>query len=166
MDNVGDGSVWGVELDVAAPLAVIGLPNTGVFANYSWLDSEIEDFIGKRRFNNQPRYVYNVGFIQDLPDLAVSFGASYRKQGNAFSRVLGEEVRTTYDADLEVFIEKRFGDSFAVRLSGANLLDAKKRERFGKFDNEADQVDRDFDEYEIESEWAGPRYQLVMRWSF
>ena len=33
-------------------------------------------------------------------------------------------------------------------------------------DNQADQVDRDFDEYEIESEWAGPRYQLVMRWSF
>ncbi len=36
----------------------------------------------------------------------------------------GEEVLTTYDADLEVFVEKRFGDSFSVRLSGANLLDA------------------------------------------
>lgn len=166
MDNVGDGEVWGVELDLATPLTAIGLPNTGVFANYSWLDSEIEDFIGKRRFNNQARYVYNVGFIQDLPDLAASFGASYRKQGDAFSRVLGEEVLTTYDADLEVFIEKRFGDSFSVRLSGANLLDAKKREYFSKFDNEADQVDRDFDEYEEEAEWAGPRYQLVMRWSF
>ena len=83
MDNVGDGEVWGVELDLATPLTAIGLPNTGVFANYSWLDSEIEDFIGKRRFNNQARYVYNVGFIQDLPDLAASFGASYRKQGDA-----------------------------------------------------------------------------------
>ncbi|WP_372014603.1 TonB-dependent receptor plug domain-containing protein [Pseudoxanthomonas sp. 10H] len=166
MDNVGDGEVWGVELDLATPLTAIGLPNTGVFANYSWLDSEIEDFIGKRRFNNQARYVYNVGFIQDLPDLAASFGASYRKQGDAFSRVLGEEVLTTYDGDLEVFAEKRFGDSFSVRLSGTNLLDAKKREYFSKFDNEADQVDRDFDEYEREAEWAGPRYQLVMRWSF
>lgn len=166
MDNVGDGEVWGVELDLATPLTAIGLPNTGVFANYSWLDSEIEDFIGKRRFNNQARYVYNVGFIQNLPDLAASFGASYRKQGDAFSRVLGEEVLTTYDADLEVFIEKRFGDSFSVRLSGANLLDAKKREYFSKFDNAADQMDRDFDEYEEEAEWAGPRYQLVMRWSF
>jgi outer membrane receptor protein involved in Fe transport len=166
MDNVGDGKVWGVELDVAAPLTALGLPDTGVFANYSWLDSEIEDFIGKRRFNNQAEYVYNVGFIQDLPDWAASFGASYRKQGDAFDRVLGEEILTTYDADLEVFIEKRFGDSFSVRLSGANLLDAKKREYFSKFNNEADQIDRDFDEYEIESEWAGPRYQLVMRWSF
>ena len=166
MDNVGDGSVWGVELDLAAPLTALGLPHTGVFANYSWLDSEIEDFIGKRRFNNQARYVYNVGFIQDLPDWAASFGASYRKQGDAYARVLGEEVLTRYDADLEVFVEKRFGHSFSVRLSGTNLLDAKKREYFSKFDNEADQVDRDYDEYEEESEWAGPRYQLVMRWSF
>lgn len=166
MDNVGDGKVWGVEFDLSTPLTAIGLPNTGVFLNYSWLDSEIEDFLGERRFNNQARSVYNVGFIQDLPGVAASFGASYRKQGDAFSRVLAEEVLTSYGADLEVFVEKRFGDNISVRLSGTNLLDADKDEIFHKFDNEADQIDRDYDEYEIESEHAGPRYQLVMRWSF
>jgi outer membrane receptor protein involved in Fe transport len=166
MDNVGDGKVWGVEFDLSTPLTALGLPDTGVFLNYSWLDSEVDDFLGERRFNNQARSVYNIGFIQDLPSLAASFGASYRKQGDAFSRVLAEEIETRYGADLEVFVEKRFGDNLSLRLSGANLLDADKDEVFHKFDNEADQIDRDYDEYEIESEHAGPRYQLVVRWSF
>ncbi|HEX2082508.1 MAG TPA: TonB-dependent receptor, partial [Xanthomonadaceae bacterium] len=166
MDNVGDGKVWGVEFDLSTPLTALGLPDTGVFLNYSWLDSEVDDFLGERRFNNQARSVYNIGFIQDLPSLAASFGASYRKQGDAFSRVLAEEVETRYGADLEVFVEKRFGDNLSLRLSGTNLLDADKDEVFHKFDNEADQIDRDYDEYEIESEHAGPRYQLVVRWAF
>ncbi|MGY0558792.1 TonB-dependent receptor plug domain-containing protein [Lysobacter sp. A421] len=166
MGNVGDGKVWGVELDLSTPLTAFGMPDTGVFMNYSWLDSEVEDFLGERRFNNQAENVYNVGFIQDLPTWAASFGVSYRKQGDAYSRVLAEEVLTTYDGDLELFVEKRFGDSISVRLSGTNLLDADKTEVFDKFDNLADQIDRDHDEYEIEAEHAGPRYQLVMRYAF
>ncbi len=98
--------------------------------------------------------------------MAASFGATYRKQGNAFSRVLSEEVTTEYGADLEVFVEKRFGQTLSVRLSAANLLDASKDEFFHKFDNLADQIDRDYDEYELETEEAGPSYQLVMRWAF
>ena len=164
--NVGDGKVWGVELDLSTPLTVLGMPDTGVFLNYSWLDSEVNDFLGKRRFNNQAKSVYNVGFIQSLPSLQASFGVSYRKQGSAFSRVLAEEVTTTYGADLELFVEKTFGENLSVRLAGTNLLDAKKHEIFDKFDNQADQVDRDYDEYEREYEYAGPRIQLVVRWAF
>ncbi len=165
-DNVGDGEVWGVELDLSAPLTAFDMPNTGVFINYSWLDSEVEDAFGTRRFNNQAHYVYNLGFIHDLPDHGWSFGMSYRKQGDAQARVLAEEVRTEYDADLEAFIEKRFSQVFAVRLTGSNLLDASKDEYFRKFDNESDQADRDYDEYEIESENSGPLVQLIARYSF
>ena len=164
--NVGDGKVYGVELDVSTPLTALGLPNTGVFLNYSYLDSKVTDFIGERRFNDQARSVYNLGFIQDLPSLAASFGATYRKQGTAFSRILAEEVTTKYGDDLEIFVEKRFGNTLSVRLSAANLLDASKDEYIHKFDNQADQVDRDYDEYELETEEAGPSYQLVMRWAF
>lgn len=165
-DNVGDGEVWGVEIDLSTPLTALGLPDTGVFLNYSWLDSKISDFLGERRFNNQARSVYNIGFIHNLPAWTTSFGASYRKQGGAFSRVLAEEVTTTYGADLEVFVEKTFGRDLSLRLSGTNLLDARKREYFDKFDNLDDQVDRDYDEYEEEYEYAGPRVQLIVRWAF
>lgn len=164
--NSGDGKVWGVELDLSTPLSALGLPDTGVFFNYSALDSETEDFMGKRRFNNQAKSLYNIGFIQNLPSLESSFGASYRKQGEAKSRMLNEEVTTTYDADLEVFVEKRVGKSLSLRLSGANLLDAEKKEVFHKFASEQDQKDRVYDEYEIETEKAGPRIQLVARYAF
>ena len=164
--NVGDGKVYGIEFDLSTPLTALGLPNTGVFLNYSWLDSKVTDFIGERRFNDQARSVYNVGFIHDMPSLGASFGATYRKQGDAYNRVLAEEVTIRYGADLELFVEKRFGDKVSLRLSAANLLDASKDEFFHKFDNLPDQLDRDYDEYELETEEAGPSMQLVVRWAF
>jgi hypothetical protein len=75
-------------------------------------------------------------------------------------------VLTQYGADLEVFVEKRFGERFSLRLTGSNLLDAEKREFFDKFDTLADQIDRDYDEYEREREQAGPVYQLIARYRF
>lgn len=164
--NTGDGKVWGIEFDLSTPLTIVGLKNTGVFLNYSWLDSEVDDEFGSRRFNDQSDYVFNVGFIQDIPTWAAAFGATYRKQGEAFGRIVGEEVTTSYGADLEVFVEKRFGKSFVIRLTGSNLLDAKKEETFNKFDTLADQRTGDFAEYELESEKAGPVFQLVTRLAF
>ena len=164
--NTGHGQVWGAEFDLSTPLSAIGLDNTGVFVNYSWLDSEIEDVFGKRRFNNQSNYVYNVGFIQELPSLEASFGVTFRKQGDAPSRIVGEEIITSYDGDLEAFIEKRFGKAWAVRLTGINLLDQSKDEAFDKFTTIADQISRDYDEYELETETGGRAVQLIVRYQF
>src|SRR3546814_14083836 len=63
--NIGDGKVWGVEFDLSTDLGFLGLPNTGIFGNVSWLDSAITDLAGKRRFNGPSDYVYNIGFIQE-----------------------------------------------------------------------------------------------------
>lgn len=164
--NTGDGQVWGAEFDLSTPLSALGLDNTGVFVNYSWLDSEITDLFGTRRFNNQSNYVYNVGFIQELPSLEASFGVTFRKQGDAPSRIVGEEVLTRYDGDLEAFIEKRFGKAWAVRLTGINLLDQSKDEAFDKFTTIEDQINRDYDEYELETETGGRAVQLIVRYQF
>ncbi|MBJ7448221.1 MAG: TonB-dependent receptor [Brevundimonas sp.] len=165
-ENVGDGQVWGIEFDLSTPLDFIGMPNTGVFLNYSWLDSAVDDFLGERRFNSQSDYVVNAGFTHDIPSWGAAFGATYRKQGDAESRIAAEEVLTSYGADLEVFVEKRIASNIVVRLTGSNLLDSSKDEVFDKFDTIEDQIDRDYDEYEIETEKAGPVYQLVMRVAF
>lgn len=164
--NTGDGEVWGLEFDLSTPLTAFGMDNTGVFFNYSWLDSEIEDDFGTRRFNSQSDYVFNVGFIQELPGVGASFGLTYREQGDAFSRIVGEEVLTRYDGDLEAFIEKRFGEAWVLRLSGSNLLNASKDEVFDKFNTIEEQIARDYDEYELESETGGRVYQLVLRYQF
>jgi iron complex outermembrane recepter protein len=164
--NVGDGKVYGIEFDLSTDLGFIGLPDTGVFGNFSFLDSEITDGFGDRRFNGQSKYVYNVGFIQDLKSWGAAFGATYRKQGRAFDRFVGQEVFTSYGADLEIFVEKRIGDNFTIRAVGSNLLDGAKDEIFNKFNTIGDQIARDFDEYELESETAGPVFQIIARYAF
>lgn len=164
--NTGNGEVYGIEFDASFSLSFLGLPNTGVFGNLALLDSTIEDEFGERQFNDQSEYVYNFGAIQNLPEYGAAFGATYRKQGEAFGRVVGEEIFTRYGADLEIFIEKRFGDSFTIRAVGSNLLDGTKDEDFNKFNTVEEQFDRDFDEYELESERAGPVFQIVARYAF
>lgn len=164
--NTGDGEVYGIEFDASFSLAFVGLPDTGVFGNLALLDSNIADEFGKRRFNDQSKYVYNFGAIQNLPDFGAAFGATYRKQGEAFGRVVAREVFTRYGADLEVFIEKRFGDSFTIRAVGSNLLDGTKDEDFNKFDTVQQQFNREFKEFELESERAGPVFQVVARYAF
>ncbi|MDZ4762290.1 MAG: TonB-dependent receptor [Alphaproteobacteria bacterium] len=164
--NTGDGKVYGIEFDYSAPLTFIGLPDTGVFANYSLLDSDVDDEFGSRRFNSQSDHVYNIGFIHDLVVLDAAFGVTYRKQGDAFSRVLAEEVTTSYGGVLEAFVEKSIGDNFTIRLTGSNLTDGTKDEIFDKFGSFSDQVSRSYDEYEIETEKAGPTWQIIGRYSF
>ena len=164
--NVGDGKVWGVEFDLSTPLTMFGLENTGVFLNYSWVNSEVRDFMGTRRFNGQAKSVYNIGFIQDLPSIAASFGMTFRRQGDAYERLLGEEVLIRYGEELDAFVEKRFGERLSIRLSANNLLDASKDEFFDKFNTEAEQLARDYKEYELETESAGRSLQLVARWAF
>jgi len=164
--NTGNGKVYGVEFDLSTPLTFAGLSDTGVFLNASYLDSEIDDLFSKRRFNDQTDYVLNVGFIQDLPSWGAAFGATYRKQGEAFGRIVGEEVTTTYGSDLEAFVEKKFGQNVVVRFVGSNLLNAKKKEVFDKFNTIADQRSRTYDEYELEAEEAGRVFQLVTRVAF
>jgi outer membrane receptor protein involved in Fe transport len=168
VENVGSGKVYGLEFDLSTPLDFIGMESTGVFLNYSWLDSEITDFIGERRFNSQSDYVLNVGFTQDIPTWQLAFGATYREQGEAYSRVLAEEVTTSYGGDLEIFVEKQVASNIVVRLTGSNLLDSSKDETFNKYENIAKQEIGDLDggEYEIETESSGPVYQLVMRVAF
>ena len=165
-ENVGDGQVWGVEVDLSTPLDFIGMEHTGVFLNYSWLDSSVEDFLGDRRFNSQSDYVFNVGFTQDIPTWGAAFGATYRKQGDAASRIVGEEVVTSYGGDLEVFVEKQVASNVVIRFTGSNLLDSSKDEVFDKFNTIEDQIDRDYDEYEIETEKSGPWFQVVARVAF
>jgi len=172
--NVNSGKVWGAELDLSMPLEVLNLEQTGVFLNAAWLDSEIDDPIlgTRRRFQNQPDYIVNVGFIQSLPAFGAAFGATYRKQGAGEQVVLGEKRRTSYDGDLELFVEKRFGETWVARLAASNLLDGKKIESIRNFDGDsaaqlaANMLGNAVDEFEVEREQAGPVVQFVVRASF
>lgn len=172
--NIGDGETWGVELDFSASLSVLGLPDTGIFANYTYLDSEVRDpFTGEdRRFNDQPHHLYNIGLIQTLASIDASVGASLSGRSDSLQSNFDETVELSYEPDLEAFVEKRIGDNFVLRFSAQNLLNRSKGEVFRVFDGDsfdeilANRASGDIDEFEIERERSGRLFQLTLRAAF
>ena len=173
-DNVGNGKVYGIEFDLSAPLTVLGLENTGVFANYTRLWSKrTEPNTGLRvPFDGQPKYVYNFGVTQEFPTLGASMGFSYRKQGQSRSTFFGEEEFQEYGGNLEAYVEKRIGQNFVIRLSGNNLLDARSLQWEKNYDGDTgldiieNQIDGDVDAFEVEHEETSPQVMLTARLVF
>jgi outer membrane receptor protein involved in Fe transport len=172
--NIGDGQVWGVEVDFSAPLTLFGMADTGLFANYTYLDSKtIDPFTGEeRRFNGQPHHVYNVGFIQTVRSVDASFGATVSGRSASLESNFDETVELTYNPDLEAFVEKRLGENFVLRFTASNLLNRTKRETFRKYDGDSlgeildARADGDIDEFEMEREQSGRLFQVTLRAAF
>lgn len=172
--NIGQGQTWGIEFDMSSSLDFIGLPDTGLYANFTWLNSSITDpFTGeKRRFNDQPAIIYNVGFIQNLRAPGVSFGATIAGRSSATSSNFDETSELTYGGDLEAFVEKRFGDRFVLRFTASNLLNRAKDETFRFYDGDsvaeivAARLANDVAESEFESETSGRLFQVTLRAAF
>lgn len=173
--NIGDATVSGVELDFSMPLAFMGMRNTGLFGNYARLYSERDNPYTDREvtIDDQPSYVYNIGLTQDVPSWAFSFGASYQKQGAAFQHNSIDEMQTSeYGGNLEVFFEKRFGESFVLRLTGSNLLDSCSFQYEQDFDGDsaaeliANNRAYNVDSIELERECSSPNVALTLRTVF
>lgn len=169
--NTGDGKAWGIEFDLSTPLGFIGLPETGFYANAAWLDSETTDFNTgiKRKFTNQPDYVYNISLIQNFPAWGVATGASYQKRGASLAFGFDEIVETSYDGNLDYFLEKRFGERIVARFTAANLLDAKKLEVFELYDGDSGAeladaiINGDIDGFEVEREESSRVFSFTVR---
>ncbi|MHB1059550.1 MAG: TonB-dependent receptor plug domain-containing protein [Rhodanobacter sp.] len=169
--NIGSGKVHGVEFDVSMPLSFMGWNNTGVFANYTRLFSSRPSPINGRDIavDDQPSYVYNVGLTQDIPAWKASFGVSYQDQGASNFVSIGEMERTQFDGNLELFLEKRLGKAFVLRLTGSNLLDACSYQVEPNFDGDsaaeiiANQAAYHVDHFEVERECSSPRWSLTLR---
>ena len=117
-------------------------------------------------------YIYNFGVTHNFPVWEASVGFSYQKQGDSLSVDMHREVELSYGANLEVFIEKRFGEGYVLRLSGTNLLDAHKIEKFTKYDGDSGQeiidnhITGNVDGFELEDESSGRMVTLTLRKSF
>lgn len=137
VNNPNQGTIYGVEFDVSYPLDVLNAPNFHVFANYTYIHSEIRDansnFPVDRRFTMQPDYIYNLGFDHLIEPLGLTWGTSYQRRGPAEEWVdSGAETKevadVTFEGNLEVFVEKTLADRFVIRLAAQNLLDAKRKD--------------------------------------
>ncbi len=162
--NVGDAVAYGFEFDISTPLTVVSLPNTGLFANYSLLRSEVDNAfvsLAETRINDQPRFVYNVGMTHEFADLGLTFGVSYQDQGRETSTFFDEIQNSEVSGNLEAFVEKRFGDRIVARISGNNLADARTLQAEQNFDGPI--ISGDLDNFEVEREEAQPRLQFTVR---
>jgi outer membrane receptor for ferrienterochelin and colicins len=167
-DNVGDGIVYGLELDASFPLTLVGLPSVGFFANYTLLDSKIDDpYTGEERmFNDQANYVYNVGLTNTHKDLGLSYGFSYQKRGDSKSVGYAEEEVTKYDGNLEAYVEYLLDDELTLRFTGDNLLDQDVTEEIKAYDSIDDQKAGIVEEYETQIERGGPVFMVTLSGRF
>ena len=174
VNNPNDGKIWGLEFDFSSPVSFIS-ENLHVFANYTWIDSEIRDananFPIDRPFSLQPDYIYNAGFDHLIGGSGFTWGASYQKLGPAqeWVNVSAEAKEVTdveYGGNLEFFVEKTLADKFVVRLAAQNLLDSDK--------DEIQRVYESVDQYEAktpvtqihQNEESDPVYILTFRGTF
>lgn len=164
-ENIGDARAYGIEVDVDMPLTAVGLPDTSIFANYTWLRSEVIDPVTQRErsFNDQPSYIYNIGFIHNIPIWDSSFGASYQKRGSSLSFEYDEKTKLSYQGNLEAFWETRLSKSTVLRFTGTNLLDSEKLEDKAIFDGD---LNGDQEEREIERERSGRLFLMTVRQAF
>lgn len=139
--NVGDGHLYGVELEARAPLDFVHLPNLTIFANGTAMKSRLtDDRTGqKRRFEETPDFISNVGLDYYLPELKTTFGVnlnttySYTQNieqlnsNNALSN-----VRTEFSSlnRLDLSARTDVTKSLSLSFSALNVLRTKdKRER-------------------------------------
>lgn len=175
VNNPNEGTIYGVELDLSYPLVILDAPNFHVFANYTYIHSEIRDANGNfpidRRFSMQPDYIYNVGFDHLIESWNLTWGTSYQKRGPAEEWVdAGAQAKqiadVTFEGNLEVFIEKTFADRFVVRLAAQNLLDAKRKDVTRTYESVEQYQARTPVTVELDQEESDPWVILTFRSTF
>ncbi len=140
-ENVGNGHLYGVELETRVPLEFLGLENLSVFANATAMKSRLTDERTgqKRRFSETPDFVSNVGMDYYVPDWKTTFGVNLNTTYAYTQNILEvnkdgglSNVRTHFSAlnRLDLSARTDITESFSVSFSALNILRTKdKRER-------------------------------------
>ncbi|MBX8802603.1 TonB-dependent receptor [Ochrobactrum sp. MR28] len=140
-ENVGNGHLYGVELEARAPLDFLNLENLTVFANGTAMKSRLtDDRTGqKRRFSETPDFVSNIGMDYYLPDLKTTLGINLNTTYAYTQNILEvnkdnglSNVRTHFSAlnRLDLSARTDITENFSVSFSALNVLRTKdKRER-------------------------------------
>ena len=137
--NIGNGKRYGLNLDVATRLPMLGLPNAMLTTGIRLRDSEIIDpFLGqKRRQPGSERWSTNVGFRNDMVEQGLTYGMFYSHSSNGGSGrteidIIDIEERIE-DPFLTAFVEKKAWENFTFRLESRNITEGeycRKRTRF------------------------------------
>jgi len=166
--NAGDGEIYGVETDFSAPLGFVGLPETAVFTNGTFLDHSLEDeLLGEDRpFTRTPNWMFNFGVQQGLPsDFKV--GYSLHAEDDVRDEEFTEITKQKYGIFMQAFLEKVWPEHDAsLRFIVKNITDRTKEEIKREFDSISQRRSGFTPERAIENEQRGRVYKLVLRMNF
>ncbi|MFK4825593.1 TonB-dependent receptor plug domain-containing protein [Paenochrobactrum sp. BZR 588] len=154
-ENVGNGHLYGVELEARAPLEFLGLENLSVFANATAMKSRLTDERTgqKRRFSDMPNFVSNIGMDYYVPDWKTTFGINLNTTYAYTQNILEVQgvdkianVRTHFSAlnRLDLSARTDITESFSLSLSALNILRTKDKRERTTFDADGAIADKTF----------------------
>ncbi len=123
----------GLEMDLSLPLAVIGLPTATLSSNVSYVetDSNLEIDSSVVEDDNDTLF-FNVTLDHLIESIGLNYGVSYNKRDpDKLVSEFGDDIliiETKRDASIDVFVEKRFSDTFIVRLTVDNVNEATQED--------------------------------------
>ncbi len=131
--NVGDGELFGVELEGRVPLEIISLPQLTLWGNATWVHTRLDDPNGgARRFADQHDAVANVGLDYYVEAIRTTFGVSANwvsgydqrikaSNGTSQGTRLGDMVR------LDLSARTQLSENLSMSVSFLNLLGSTEK---------------------------------------
>lgn len=132
--NVGDGTLYGAELEVRSSLDFVEMPNLTLFANATAMRSSLTDQLTgqTRRFAETPNFVSNIGLDYFVPDWKMTFGLNlntvygYSQNIAQATNTAGivNNVHTEFSTlnRLDFSIKTALSENFNLSFSALNLL--------------------------------------------
>ncbi|GJM13274.1 MAG: hypothetical protein DHS20C12_16770 [Pseudohongiella sp.] len=143
--NVGDGTVYGVNLNASIRLGFLNLPQAVVTAGLLVQDSKIfAPLIGEnRKVVPFDRGNVRFGFRHDIPSRNFNYGLNYRDgiDGNRTFYDINNVIFIGSNSNLSLFAEKNNVGRFNYRFEVDNLLDhenCRERRRFNGYLRDGD----------------------------
>jgi outer membrane receptor for ferrienterochelin and colicins len=135
--NIGDGYMYGLNLNASLRMKMIGLPNLLVTSSFSVQDAEIKDpFLGiDRRFTNYNRGRTMIGFRHDIPSLRLNYGMDWnnRFDGNMVKYDVDDIEYSAGDPHINAFVEFVAFDGITFRFDArdaASKDQCRERHRY------------------------------------
>ena len=131
--NVGDGELYGLELEGRAPLEIINVPQLTLWGNATWVHTKLDDpFGGTRRFADQQDAVANLGLDYYVEAIRTTFGLSVNWASGYDQRIKGNNntaLGTHLDdmVRLDFSARTQFTDNLSMSVSFLNLLGSTEK---------------------------------------
>jgi hypothetical protein len=135
--NIGDGRRWGLELEGAVPLTLLGLTGSRLDLQLRWLDSSVTDPVtGDKRmltsttgfpkplpFRQDLEYIIIVKYRQDFKEERISWGWEARERAERPRFKVNELEVFDEGIELNAFIETTRLWGLKIRVEGQDILD-------------------------------------------